>query len=228
MYVRARLLDALRGRWASRDELGFDGGGNNPAHEYVGNDPLSKMDPSGTVLIPAGFSPPLAIGNPNWPRIGLCFQWVLANCASERNKIGSSCLNKTKKALSSKKDWAKAAAKCALSAWTGPAAYMSCVLEQMLQDAVESCAEGAATELFYIFEYCFLHHGGQFPRLPTLWEIENSLGVPGIADLDSMDVPVDITSTCGEQPPPQSRHRSRPREKTNCRRLRKWRSTKAS
>ncbi len=48
MYVRARLLDALRGRWVSRDELGFDGGDWN-LYRDVGNDPVGLTDPTGSV-----------------------------------------------------------------------------------------------------------------------------------------------------------------------------------
>jgi RHS repeat-associated protein len=50
MYVRARMLDALRGRWVSRDELGFDGG-DWSLYPYVGNDPLGYADPSGNVVL---------------------------------------------------------------------------------------------------------------------------------------------------------------------------------
>ncbi len=41
MYVRARLLDALRGRWVSRDELGFVFG-HFGSYGYVQNQPVTR------------------------------------------------------------------------------------------------------------------------------------------------------------------------------------------
>ena len=55
MYVRARMLDALRGRWVSRDMLGFNGGSWNLI-EVVGNNPIRFADPSG--LAPCPKQPP--------------------------------------------------------------------------------------------------------------------------------------------------------------------------
>jgi RHS repeat-associated protein len=46
MYVRARFLDAVNGRWVSRDLIGFDGGDWN-LYRYVGNGPVAAVDPSG-------------------------------------------------------------------------------------------------------------------------------------------------------------------------------------
>jgi RHS repeat-associated protein len=46
MYVRARFLDAIKGRWDSRDPIGFDGGDWN-LYRHVGNAPMIKLDPSG-------------------------------------------------------------------------------------------------------------------------------------------------------------------------------------
>jgi RHS repeat-associated protein len=46
MYVRARVLDSVKGRWDSRDPIGFDGGDWN-VYRYVENRPVMDMDPSG-------------------------------------------------------------------------------------------------------------------------------------------------------------------------------------
>ena len=45
-YVRARHLDTQRGRWISRDPIGFDGRAWN-FYGYAGNNPLISRDPSG-------------------------------------------------------------------------------------------------------------------------------------------------------------------------------------
>ena len=45
-YVRARWLDAVKGRWDSRDPIGFGGGSYN-IQKYVGNDPATNFDPAG-------------------------------------------------------------------------------------------------------------------------------------------------------------------------------------
>jgi len=45
-YVRARHLDTSRGRWISRDPIGF-GGGDNNLYRYAENAPNDLMDPSG-------------------------------------------------------------------------------------------------------------------------------------------------------------------------------------
>ncbi len=58
MYVRARLLDALRGRWVkSRDELGFDDSGDLNPYRYVGNVPTVRLDPNGLVCSDAVIMP---------------------------------------------------------------------------------------------------------------------------------------------------------------------------
>jgi RHS repeat-associated protein len=46
MYIRARYLSSLKGRWPSRDPIGFNAGDWNQ-YRYVGNDPVMKTDPSG-------------------------------------------------------------------------------------------------------------------------------------------------------------------------------------
>lgn len=45
----ARDFDAEMGRWLVRDPIGFDGGDTN-LYSYVGNDPINRIDPSGTTL----------------------------------------------------------------------------------------------------------------------------------------------------------------------------------
>ena len=45
-YVRARWLDGLKGRWDSRDLIGFAGRQAN-LFAYVGNDPVALVDPTG-------------------------------------------------------------------------------------------------------------------------------------------------------------------------------------
>ena len=49
-YVRARNLDTGRGRWLSRDPLGFNGGHQNP-YLYATGNPTNRLDPSGNVII---------------------------------------------------------------------------------------------------------------------------------------------------------------------------------
>jgi len=45
-YVRARHLDTSKGRWVSRDPIGFEGGHVN-LYAYVENNPVMRIDPSG-------------------------------------------------------------------------------------------------------------------------------------------------------------------------------------
>jgi RHS repeat-associated protein len=55
-YVRARELDTQRGRWVSRDPIGFDSGDEN-LYRYVGNDAPNAVDPSGLVPSPVCLVP---------------------------------------------------------------------------------------------------------------------------------------------------------------------------
>jgi RHS repeat-associated protein len=45
-YNRNRWYDPSMGRWVSEDPIGFGGGDSNP-YQYVGNQPLTLLDPSG-------------------------------------------------------------------------------------------------------------------------------------------------------------------------------------
>jgi RHS repeat-associated protein len=47
IYVKARWYDPLTGIWLSEDPIGFEGGDWTSLYRYVGNEPLSRMDPSG-------------------------------------------------------------------------------------------------------------------------------------------------------------------------------------
>jgi RHS repeat-associated protein len=46
LYVRARQLSVVQGRWLSRDPIGFDAEDGN-AYRYVGNNPVGAVDPTG-------------------------------------------------------------------------------------------------------------------------------------------------------------------------------------
>jgi RHS repeat-associated protein len=45
LYARARYLSSVKGRWVSRDPIGFGGGVN--LFKYVSNGPLTWIDPNG-------------------------------------------------------------------------------------------------------------------------------------------------------------------------------------
>jgi RHS repeat-associated protein len=49
-FYRARYYDPKAGRFITKDPIGFAGGDYN-LYAYVGNNPLSAIDPSGTELI---------------------------------------------------------------------------------------------------------------------------------------------------------------------------------
>ena len=51
LYVRARHLDVGAGRWLSRDPIGFESGDSN-FYRYVGNQPVTDVDPSGLSCSP--------------------------------------------------------------------------------------------------------------------------------------------------------------------------------
>lgn|GEM_PF-3814585 len=48
LYAQARFLDTVKGRWPNRDPLGSAGGLN--LYQYVGNNPVKWVDPSGLVV----------------------------------------------------------------------------------------------------------------------------------------------------------------------------------
>lgn len=50
--IFVRGYDGEVGRWVSKDPLGFEGGDSN-LYTYVGNDPINRIDPSGTDWIDA-------------------------------------------------------------------------------------------------------------------------------------------------------------------------------
>ena len=50
-YVRNRTYNAVLGRWAQRDPIGYDGGIN--LYQYVEPSPVGKVDPSGELTIGA-------------------------------------------------------------------------------------------------------------------------------------------------------------------------------
>ena len=52
-YVRARHLDTAKGRWASPDPIGLDGGDAN-VYRYAGNGPATFLDPAGLQLLETG------------------------------------------------------------------------------------------------------------------------------------------------------------------------------
>lgn len=57
LYVRARHLDVVNGRWLSRDPVG---GWQSPnAYEYVGNRPTTVLDPTGRGAV--GLTPTCAL-----------------------------------------------------------------------------------------------------------------------------------------------------------------------
>lgn len=73
MYYRARWVDALQGRFISEDSIGIKGGVN--LYEYVGNDPIGFIDPSGNgfgfladvALALFNPSPNFDPNDPKWP-----------------------------------------------------------------------------------------------------------------------------------------------------------------
>ena len=62
-YARNRFVDTTKGRWISRDPIGFDGGDWN-RYRFVGNNPAIRVDPSGFSIqtTSAGTSSPISIG----------------------------------------------------------------------------------------------------------------------------------------------------------------------
>jgi hypothetical protein len=48
--VRARFLDTVKGRWPSRDSIGYLAGDWN-LYRYVGNNPATSVDPSGLACL---------------------------------------------------------------------------------------------------------------------------------------------------------------------------------
>jgi hypothetical protein len=47
IYIKARWYDPLTAAWISKDPLGFPGGNYNSLYRYVGNNPVTGVDPSG-------------------------------------------------------------------------------------------------------------------------------------------------------------------------------------
>jgi RHS repeat-associated protein len=76
-YVRARNLDTQRGRWVSRDPIGFDKPDDN-LYRYVHNKSVQQIDPNG--LDPC----PKWINTPNGSDILECME----DCLKEGMKIG--------------------------------------------------------------------------------------------------------------------------------------------
>ena len=58
-YMRARYYDPNVGRFVSEDPIGFEGGTVN-LHEYVGNNPVNAIDPTGLIKIYGNWC------GPNW------------------------------------------------------------------------------------------------------------------------------------------------------------------
>jgi RHS repeat-associated protein len=56
IYVRARVLDTVKGRWDSRDLQGF-GGGDWNLYRYVDNRPVQTLDPTGLAACILGLGP---------------------------------------------------------------------------------------------------------------------------------------------------------------------------
>jgi RHS repeat-associated protein len=65
IYVRARVLDSVKGRWDSRDTQGF-GGGDWNLYRYVGNNPVVRTDPSGLADC---LGPCSQLGVPSYPKV---------------------------------------------------------------------------------------------------------------------------------------------------------------
>ncbi len=80
MQIRARWLSAMNGRWLSRDPIGWDGGDVNFTL-YVLNNPLTMIDPSGTIQY-SGATLKVSIGS----RTGTC------NREGSVNMLGSTAL----------------------------------------------------------------------------------------------------------------------------------------
>jgi RHS repeat-associated protein len=78
-YVRARHLDTNKGRWVSKDPIGFDAGDSN-LYRYVGNQPTSETDPAG--LAPIRHAPVLK---------GPPFVWDPSYWNDPNNIIESNC-----------------------------------------------------------------------------------------------------------------------------------------
>lgn len=79
VYVRERTYEPRVGRWLSVDPLRFIDGIN--CHEYVGNDPVNRTDPSGTFTI----YPPIWLPGVGVPTACSCC------CCAERAKF-SQCV----------------------------------------------------------------------------------------------------------------------------------------
>jgi RHS repeat-associated protein len=47
IYIKARWYDPLTSTWTSKDPIGFPGGNYNSLYRYVGNNPVTGVDPSG-------------------------------------------------------------------------------------------------------------------------------------------------------------------------------------
>jgi len=78
-YARNRFVDTTKGRWISRDPIGFDGGDWN-LFRFVGNSPVNNIDPTGRFFSPTPpFHPPTTKSCVKYSIFGLCTCYLDSN-----------------------------------------------------------------------------------------------------------------------------------------------------